>query len=303
MAIKGSSIDCSRSLSHVFSARFPVTEEKTEMPKKAQLVLEERSTYDSSLQKKTNVLASKNLTKLQSQVLEKFVYYSRDAHFLSSHDLGRLMPHATHKIEHSVTHLRNLGFIKTADVDGPVHYCPSEELKYLRKKMPGIAIFDKIESEIIRIVRASLQQLYPDALTTERGGATGLFESKRFDIILEFKKPVMSKQFVIVDVYAKIPITKSIVQSFVRKIRWTQNETELSGDKAENACYPLRGKTLGMIVCNNASQEAVDVAREHDISLLWFRDIHIDYNRIRKNSHTNTQRQLKDAKSTDLMLR
>jgi hypothetical protein len=283
MAIKGSSIDCSRSLSHVFSARFPVTEEETEMPKKAQLVLEERSTYDSSLQKKTNVLASKNLTKLQSQVLEKFVYYSRDAHFLSLQDLGRLMPHATHKIEQSVTHLRNRGFIKTVEANGSVHYCPSEELKRLRKRIPEIAINDKIESEIIRIVRASLQQLYPDALTIERPRIAGLHESRRFDIVFEFKTPVMSKQFVIVDVYAMIPVTQYIVQSFIRKIRWTRNETEFSGDKAENACYPLRGKTLGMIVCNNASQEAVDVAREHDISLLCFRDIHIDYNRIRKN--------------------
>jgi hypothetical protein len=277
------------------------------MPKKAQLVLEERHTYDSLLQKKTNALASKktgkNLTKLQSQVLEKFVYYSRDAHFLSLQDLGRLMPHATHKIEQSVTHLRNRGFIKTVEANGSVHYCPSEELKRLRKKMSEIAINDKIESEIIRIVRASLQQLYPDALTIERPRIASLHESRRFDIVFEFKTPVMSKQFVIVDVYAKIPVTQYIVQSFIRKIRWTRNETEFSGDKAENACYPLRGKTLGMIVCNNASQEAVDVAREHDISLLCFRDIHIDYNRIRKNAHTNTQRQLKDAKSTDLMLR
>ena len=252
------------------------------MPDKEQLVFEERPSHDSSLQKKTNVLASKNLTKLQSQVLEKFVYYSRDAHFLSSHDLRRLMPYATYKIDHAITRLLSLGLIKTADADGTVHYCPSEELKSLRKKMPEIAIDDKMESEIIQVVRKSLLQLYPNAIKMERAGIAGSFESRRFDIVLEFKTPVMSKQFVIVDIYAKIPVTQNIVQSFIRKIRWTLNETELSSDKAENACYPLRGKTLGMIVCNNASQEAVDAARKHDISLLSFRDIHIDYNRIRK---------------------
>jgi hypothetical protein len=265
----------------------PVTKEETGMPNKAQSVPEERPTYDSPLQKKTNTLAlektGENLTKLQSQVLEKFVYYSRDAHFLSSHDLGRIMPHSTHKIDHSVTHLRNLGFIKNAEADGTVHYCPSEELKRLRKKIPEIAINDKIEIEITQIVREALRQLYPDALTIERTRAAGSHESRRFDIVFEFKTPVMSKQFVIVDVYVKIPVTKYIVQSFIRKIRWARNETDFSGDKAENACYPLRGKTLGMIVCNNADQEAVDAARKHDISLLCFRDIHIDYKRIRKN--------------------
>jgi hypothetical protein len=193
------------------------------------------------------------------------------------------MPQAAHKIDHSVTQLRNLGFIKNVEVDGMVHYCPSEEFKRLRKRMSEIAINDKIESEIIQKVRESLQRLYPDGLTLERPCIAGLHESRRFDIVFEFKTLVMSKHFVIVDVYAKIPVTQNIVQSFIRKIRWARNETVFSGGKAENACYPLRGKTLGMIVCNTASQEAVDAAREHDISLLWFRDIHVDYNRIRKN--------------------
>ena len=257
------------------------------MPNKAQSVPEERPTYDSPLQKKTNTLAlekaGENLTKLQSQVLEKFVYYSRDAHFLSSHDLVRLMPDSTHKIDHSLTHLGNLGFIKNAEADGTVHYCPSEELKRLRKKIPEIAINDKIEIEITQIVQEALKQLHPDALTMEGTRAAGSYESKRFDGVFEFKTPVMSKQFVIVDVYTKIPVTKYIVQSFIRKIRWARKETDFSGGKAENTCYPLRGKTLGMIVCNSANQEAVDAARKHDISLLCFRDIHIDYNRIRKN--------------------
>ena len=122
------------------------------MPNKAQSVPEERPTYDSPLQKKTNTLAlekaGENLTKLQSQVLEKFVYYSRDAHFLSSHDLVRLMPDSTHKIDHSLTHLGNLGFIKNAEADGTVHYCPSEELKRLRKKYQKSLLMTRLKSKL-----------------------------------------------------------------------------------------------------------------------------------------------------------
>ena len=201
---------------------------------------------------------------------------------MSSLDLGRLMFHNTQKIDYSVTHLRNRGLIKIVEADGIVHYFPSEGLRCSRKKIREIAINDKIEGAIIQIVRESLQQLFPDALATERERASGSHDRRHFDIFLEFKTPVMSKQFISVDVYANIPVTEYIVQSFIRKIRFTRNETGPSGEEAENARYPLRGKTLGMIICTNASQEAVDAARKHDISLLSFMDIHIDLNQIRK---------------------
>jgi hypothetical protein len=257
------------------------------MPTKLQSVTEEKSESDSPLPKKRYALVSKkaggNVTKVQSQVLETVVNYSRGAHFLSLRDLGRLIPQQTKKIDHSVAYLRNQGLIKTVEADGIIHYCSSEELKRLRKKMRDIVLDDRIEREIVQTVREFLQQLYPDALKIERVHPVGLHESRRFDIILEFKAPIMSKQFIIVDVYTKIPVTKYIVQSFIRKIKWTRNETKFSDNETRNSCYGLRGKTLGMIICNNASQEAVSVAREYNISLLRLSEIHIDYNRIRKS--------------------
>ena len=171
---------------------------------------------------------------------------------MSSFDLERLLSHERREIDRSISYLRNQGLIKTVEADGITHYCSSHELKRLRKKIREIALDDGVESEIVQIVRELLQQLYPSALKTKRAYAAGLHGNRHFDIVLEFKEPVMSIRFVIANVYSKIPVTKYIVQSFIRKIRLTRNVTKFSGNEARNPCYRLRGKALGMIVCNNA---------------------------------------------------
>ncbi len=105
-----------------------------------------------------------------------------------------------------------------------------------------------------------------DALILERIQVTSSSESIRFDSVLEFKAPFLSKHFVIVDVYAKMPVTKCIVQSFIKRIRWAQNKTLFSDEKAENECYPLRGKTLGTIVSSTASIAAFNYTCKNDIA-------------------------------------
>ena len=224
----------------------------------------------------------KCLTKLQNQVLETVACHSRGAHLLSSRDLIRIMPNKTRCIDQSVAYLQNRGLIKTVKANGTVHYCSSEEIKRLRKKAREIALDDKIEREIVRIVRVFLQRLYPDALKSGRTNAASSRESGRFDIVLEFKTPVLRKQCVVADVYTKIEVTKDIVQSFIRKLRWVRNETNLSGDETRNTYYRLREKILGMLVCNNVSQEAIDAAQEKDIPLLSLKEMHIDFNQIQE---------------------
>jgi hypothetical protein len=133
-----------------------------------------------------------------------------------------------------------------------------------------IIINDKIEGKIIETVRKSIKQLYPNALTATSKELTDLDECRYFDIIFEFKAPIKNKQFIVADVYTKIPVTEHIVQSFIRKIKCTKNEVSSTGNEAEDAYYPLRDRTIGIIVCSNTNQKAIDAARKYDISLLHF---------------------------------
>ncbi len=256
------------------------------MPRKMQVCSEEKYSCSFSLNKEKNLSPPqndvKNLTKIQNQVLEKVAYYSKNTHFLSSHDLGRIMSRKKNEIDQAITFLQNSGFIKTTKANGIPYYCSIDELKQLLKQKEEIIINDKIEGKIIETVRKSVQRLYPNALIATSKELTDLDECRYFDIIFEFKSPVKNKQFIVADVYTKIPVTEYIVQSFIRKIKWTKNEVSSSNNEAEDAHYPLRGRTLGIIVCNDANQKAIDTARKCDISLLHFRDIYINYEQVRK---------------------
>lgn len=256
------------------------------MPKKIQ-TCEEKYGIGFSLNKEKNLPASqnrvRNLTKIQNQVLQKVTYYSKEARFLSSNDLGRIMSHKKNEIDRAITFLRDSGFIKTTRANGILYYCAFDEVKHLMKQKEDLIINDKIESKIIEKVRESIQQLYPNALMTISEELTGLDGLRCFDIIFEFKLPIKSKQFIVIDVYTKIPVTEYIVQSFIRKIKWTRNESSSNDNEAEEIGYPLRERTLGIIVCSNANQKAINAARKCEISLLNFRDIYINYNQIRKN--------------------
>ncbi len=256
------------------------------MPRKMQ-TCEEKCGYSFSLNKEKNLPISQNnvgnLTKIQNQVFQKVAYYSKQARYLSSNDLERIMSYKKNDIDRAITFLQDSGFIKTTRANGILYYCPFNEFKHLMKQKEDIIINDKIESKIIERVRDAVQQLYPDGLITTSEELTSLDGLRCFDIFFEFKLPVMSKQFIVVDVYTKIPVTEYIVQSFIRKIKWNRTETSSNEKETEDKNYPLRGRTLGIIVCGNANQKAVDAAHKYEISLLSFRDIYINYDQIRKN--------------------
>ncbi len=256
------------------------------MHKKTQAFSEEKTDSASDFKNEARSISHRkgagNLNRLQSQIFEKVAYYSKTDHFLSSQDLKRMMPNKKHEIESAVTRLQNLGFIKTARTEGTFHHCPFSKLEQLRGQKNAIVAGLRIERMILRKVRLAVQRIYPEALLTNSETLTGLDKSRHFDIVFEFKSPILDRQFLAVDVYTKIPVTDYIVRSFARKIRWTRTLTPSNDEDAENSRYLLRDRTLGIIVCNKANRKAVDAALEYGISLLSFSDLYIDYDTMYK---------------------
>ena len=238
------------------------------------------------LQKKTKPFAlrktAKNLTKLQMQVLNAITHHSRSANFLSLRDLEKMLPNRRHEINHSLIRLLRLGLAKCVKAKQTIHYCPTKKLKSLKKQVSRIASYDKIEEEIIQTVRESLMRLYPSAVSSNSDKLVVSNESTYFDIVFKFESRVMDKQFLAADVFAKIPVTKQIVQSFSKKLRWNCNDPKSIGDAEISSCYTPREKTLGVIICNKASRKAVDMAENCDFSLLNFRDIQLCYSQLGK---------------------
>lgn len=152
---------------------------------------------------------------------------------------------------------------------------------FLRNKNVHLLFTEKLR-EIIHMIRESLKKLYPGALASGSEGFLGCDESTRFDIVFKFNSRVMGKQFFVVDVFTKIPVTEQIVQSFSKKIRLTCNESKQRFHENMVCRYPLRGKTIGMLICNMTSQKAIEIAKDHDISLLHFRDIQVCCDQVHK---------------------
>jgi hypothetical protein len=252
--------------------------------KKPDLVAEGQGFSGSLFQGKKSSLVSrksvKNLSRLQRQVLNEIAHHGSRGSFLSMRDLERMLPNTRPKIDHALMCLKNLGLVNCARVEEMIYFCPSEKFDILRKQVRALAACGKTEKEIINIVRESLKKLYPDALASDSEGFPGSDESSCFDIVFRFDSCVMGKQFFVVDVFAKISVTKQIVQSFSRRIRLTciRSKEGFRGDLVRS--YPLRGKTLGMLICNMATKGAIETAKDHDISLLHFRDIRSCYDQV-----------------------
>jgi hypothetical protein len=256
------------------------------VPDKKQPATERKAHSSLLLQKKTKPFAlrksAKKLTKLQMQVLNAITHHSRSANFLSLRDLERMLPNRRYEIDHSLIRLLHLGLAKCVKAKQTIHYCPTKKLKSLKKQVSIIATYDKIEEEIIQTVRESLMRLYPAAVSSSSDKFIVSNESTYFDIVFKFKSRVMDKQFLAADVFAKIPVTKQIVQSFSKKLRWDCSDSKSSVDADNNSCYTPREKTLGVIICNKASRKAVDMAENCDISLLNFRDTQLCYSQLGK---------------------
>lgn len=258
----------------------------TTVPDKKQPETERKAHSSLVLQKKTKAFAprksAKNLTRLQMQVLNAITHHSRSANFLSLRDLEKMLPNRRHEIDRSLIRLLHLGLAKCVKAKQTIHYCPTKMHKSLEKQVSRIASYDKIEEEIIQTVRESLLRLYPDAISSSSDKSIVSNKCTHFDVVFKFKSRVMDKQFLVADVFAKIPVTKQIVQSFSKKLRCGCIDPQSGGYADINSRYTPREETLGVIICNKASRKAVDMAQNRDISLLNFREAQLCYNQLDK---------------------
>jgi hypothetical protein len=229
---------------------------------------------------------AKNLTKLQMQILNAITHHSRSADFLSLRDLEKMLPNRRYEITHSLSHLLHLGLAKGIKAKRTIHYCPATKVKSLEKQASRIAFCDKIEDETIQTVRESLKRLYPAAISSSSDKFIASNKNTYFDIVFKFKSCVAGKKFLAADVFAKMPVTKQIVQSFRKKLGWAFNDSRSTVVADTDACYKPTQETLGVIICNKASRKAMDLAESCDISLLNFREAQLCRSQLRKPNNS-----------------
>lgn len=97
-----------------------------------------------------------------------------------------------------------------------------------------------------------------------------------FDIFWEFREPIMGRNFLVIDVYARIPVNDYVVNPFIKNIEWAK--TSFRGKPP----YYLKDKTYGMIVFRNATRRAIELANKHKIRFIRLSDIKVDYDNLRK---------------------
>jgi hypothetical protein len=223
----------------------------------------------------------KGISKLEMNILEEVNNRSKKDHFVSLHDLERILPDRRIKIMRALLQLTCLGLIKVVKVGERFHFSSPEMVKNLRHQMHYIANGDHAEIEIIELIRQCLIKLYPNALYSGSEGFATYKQITDFDIIFEFKSVVLSKQFLVANVFTKMSVDHHIVNSFIKKIDRTQVYAQSSCRGAKGVSCSLRGKTLRLIICGTFSREATKIAASRGVSLINFSDIPFCHDRLR----------------------
>ena len=107
-----------------------------------------------------------------------------------------------------------------------------------------------------------------------------------FDIFYQFFDPIAGRNYLVVDVYSRIPVSGFTVNSFAKKIEWAKTVTRKSTTNY------LKEKTYGIIVYRNATQKAITVANKLGIRFLRLSDIKVDYKRLQKEIEKQYEEEL-----------
>jgi hypothetical protein len=233
------------------------------------------------------------LTKLQKKVLNSLEYYDRKPHYLSLYDLRRILPHPGNEVEFAASRLHDFGLAKSIKTDGTTYYCLPGRLNWMKDHLQEAIAKDKAEYQVVSTLAGLFRSLYPRGVLVKTKGV--IRASKRdpevlkstggmtFDIVYEFKAPIMGRRFIVVDVHSRIPVTEYVVNSFMNKILWARRgATPLNAPKedAEEKNYPLRNKTFGMIVFRRATQEAITIANANNLSFIRIKELGINYAKL-----------------------
>lgn len=228
------------------------------------------------------------LTPLQKEILGKFSKHHKDIFYFSLYELKKLLPYAGNSVGYAIRRLHNLQFVGEAKIEKTQFYVRLRELNRFKISQRQVFVEDKIEFATVKRVHELIMNLYPRYFISNFRGAIRpktthvltLTGGMTFDAFYKLREPVGKKEFLVVDVYTRIPVNGYTINSFMKKIEWAR----AGRDKPAH----LKDKTFGMIVFRKATRKAFDIANKYGIRFIRLSDIRIDYNHIRKEIESSS---------------
>ena len=220
------------------------------------------------------------LTRLQSEILEKFTEVGSNFYYFSSYELRKMLPYPGFQVDYSVKRLCNLGFVKMTRIGKTTFFTEPQNTERLINVKEDAMVEDVTEFEVAKKIHELIMNLYPLYMITQFKGtlrprSSEILQSTggmSFDLFYKFDKIVENKRFLAIDVYTRVPVSGYIVNSFKKKIEWTEN---------------LRERTFGMIVFRNATPNAIQIAHETGIRITHLPKVKIDYGDVRREVSAN----------------
>jgi len=141
------------------------------------------------------------------------------------------MPYRNIAVDYSLSKLEKLGLPKSIEKDIVKFHSLPSNFPMLAEYIEEAVLDDKHEYETVKKIHELIMHLYPKFLINDFRGAlrprTGDVLKKTggmtFDIFYELSEPFLGKQFIVVDLYERIPVDGHIINSFLKKIEWSKN--------------------------------------------------------------------------------
>jgi hypothetical protein len=187
-----------------------------------------------------------------------------------------MLPYASSSIEYGLQRLCQLRFIVQKRLGKTTFYTTPKNRDLLINEKENILHEDQTEYIIIQTVHELIMNLYPlnlirtfsGAIRPDKKDILEVTEGMTFDIFYRLAKSIEEKQFLAIDVYTRLPVNGYVVNSFLKKIEWSNH---------------LKDKTFGMIVYKNATLPAINIANRNGIRFVRLSDLKINDRAIRES--------------------
>jgi len=172
-------------------------------------------------------------------------------------------------IDYSLTRLENLDLIKTVNKEKTTFYTLPSKYKKLVNNIDEIVSSDKAEFLMAQKIHELVMHFYPKMMIVSYKGSLKPRTSEvlrktggmTFDIFYELQDQISGKKYIALDIYLRIPLNGFIVNTFVKKIEWSQN---------------LKDRTFGIIIYRDIkSRKALTIANEKKILCTPLDELHI----------------------------
>lgn len=215
------------------------------------------------------------LTRLQSNILDKFTALGRSFFYFSLYELRKMLPYPGVQVDYSAKRLCELGLLKMVNIGATDFFVEPRNASRLLNMRTDAIIEDVTEFRVANKIHELIMNMYPRYMIERFKGALRPSSSRilrltggmAFDMFYPFSDPVGNKEFLAVDVYTRIPVSGYIVNSFKKKIEWAPD---------------LRERTFGMIMFRNSTPTAIEIALKLGIRFTHLSKINIDYGTVRR---------------------